>query len=128
MKEVCEWLRRAEKDLRAAEVLLREELYEEAAFHAQQAAEKALKALLVARRVRPPKTHSIEHLLSLLAGQEDVKPFYDIDADTLTDYAVEARYPGPPVVPEEAEQALETARKTVELAKERLGAAGIKCR
>ena len=80
MKDVCEWLRRAEKDLRAAEVLLGEELYEEAAFHAQQAAEKALKALLVAHRVRPPKTHSIEYLLSLLAGHENVKPFYDIDA------------------------------------------------
>ena len=128
MKEVCEWLRKAEKDLRAAEVLLRGGLHEEAAFHSQQAGEKALKALLVAHRVRPPKTHSIEHLLSLLANHEDVKPFYDMEADALTDYAVGARYPGLPIVPEEAEEALETARKMVELVKERIRAAGIKCR
>ena len=127
MKEVCEWLLRAKKDLRAAEVLLREGLYEKAAFHSQQAAEKALKALLVAHRVRPPKTHSIEHLLSLLANHEDVKPFYNIDADALTDYAVETRYPGPNIVPEEAEEALKTAEKTVELVKERLRTIGIRC-
>ena len=66
---VCMWLEKAMRDLRAAQLLLDEELYDEAAFHSQQAAEKALKALLVALRIRPPKTHSLEHLLARSAAR-----------------------------------------------------------
>jgi HEPN domain-containing protein len=55
-----EWLGKADVDLSAASVLLSVgELYEVVAFHAQQAAEKALKALLVARQVEFTKTHDI---------------------------------------------------------------------
>jgi HEPN domain-containing protein len=74
MKIVCEWMKKAHKDLKAARILQQEGLYEEVAFHAQQAAEKALKALLIANGVRPPKTHSIEQLLSLLHPYEDTYP------------------------------------------------------
>ena len=53
MNVACEWFRRARKDLRAAEVLLREGLHEDAAYHSHQAVEKALKGLLIAYGVRP---------------------------------------------------------------------------
>ena len=127
MSVACEWFRRARKDLRAAEVLLREGLYEDAAYHSQQAVEKALKGLLIAHGVRPPYVHNIDHLLNLLKSYVDVSFLYEIDADMLTDYSVGARYPGPPVVEEEAREALRIAREAVEWARERLREKGLEC-
>ena len=57
----CRWLEKAEKDLRVARKILDEPDY--SAFHSQQAAEKALKALLIALGKRPPRTHNIGLLL-----------------------------------------------------------------
>ncbi len=67
---VQDWMRKAEGDLRAAEHLLalEQEDYFTAAFHAQQAAEKFLKALLVRHQVPFPKTHDIQQLLELADG------------------------------------------------------------
>ena len=104
-----------------------EGLYDEAAFHSQQAAEKALKALLAAHHVKPPKTHSLERLLALLSDKVDVTWAYEEDLAALTYYAVEARYPGPPVSEEEALGALDLARKTLEWAREKLQGMGIRC-
>ncbi len=97
-------------------------------FHSQQAAEKALKAVLPAVGVQPPKTHIIEHLLMLLRGKEvDVGPV--MEASRLTDYAVEARYPDFEDEPseEEALEALETARRVVDWAKNQLSRLGVNC-
>ena len=47
--------------------------------------------------------------------------------EDLTYYAVEARYPGPPVVEEEAREELRIAREAVEWARERLGEKGAEC-
>lgn len=123
----CEWLEKASRDIRMAELAISEELYDEAAFHCQQAAEKALKALLVAYRIKPPKTHSLERLLVLLRDRVDVAWAYEEDLPALTYYAVEARYPGPPVSEEEALAALRLARKTLEWVKVRLEEIGIRC-
>ena len=41
------WLSKAESDLRASEVLIREGLYADAVYHAHQAAKKAIKAMLL---------------------------------------------------------------------------------
>lgn len=48
---VRQWLEKAHEDLRAAEVLLKEQLdeYDSVGFHAQQAAEKFMKAFLLIR-------------------------------------------------------------------------------
>jgi HEPN domain-containing protein len=64
------------------------------AFHAQQAAEKSLKALLVQRQVEFPRQHVIAPLLKLCqeAGYEGVESL--TDAVILTRYAVATRYPG----------------------------------
>ena len=91
-----DWLAKAATDLMVCERLLIEgaEFFEAVAFHAQQAAEKSLKALLVARQVEFPKTHDIERLLELVAL--DDRPLAEalIDAPELTPYGVEYRYPG----------------------------------
>lgn len=57
-----DWMFLAESDLRAAEVMLREEIFHMACFHAQQAVEKALKAILRRREKVVPKIHSLAKL------------------------------------------------------------------
>ena len=70
-KEAIEWLRAAEDDLEDARVLLRAGRYAGAAFHAHQAAEKALKAVIIAvRRELPPRIHNLLELARIL-GIED---------------------------------------------------------
>lgn len=61
----CRWLKKAGEDL----IVARDELGNiiwASTYHSQQAAEKALKALLTAIGVQPPKTHNIHRLLQLL--------------------------------------------------------------
>ena len=127
MSVPCEWLEKAMSDLRASRILLKEGLLEESAFHSQQAVEKSLKAILVSLRVKPPRTHSIERLLALLEEHINVSWAYGEDLPALTYYAVEIRYPAPPVSMEEASEALELARKTVSWAREKLRELRVDC-
>lgn len=88
------WLRRARSDLVAARNALvdRDELDPwVASFHAQQAAEKTMKAALVVEQIRFPRTHELERLRSLLpAGWE--LPDQEALAG-LSRFAVAGRYP-----------------------------------
>ncbi len=115
---VTEWLRRARSNLERARVgrISEEILYEDLCFDCQQSAEKALKALLIGLDKEFPWTHSIARLLELVtkAGIEipaEVERVID-----LTDYAVEARYPGErePISEEEYEEALKLAETVYE--------------
>jgi HEPN domain-containing protein len=113
---VEEWMRRARSDLAVARMVDEEQIAPEIlAFHAQQAAEKSLKALLVQRQVEFPRLHVIGPLLNLCreAGYEETE--FLADAVTLTRYAVAPRYPGEeePVSREEAAQAFELAEKVL---------------
>lgn len=62
--EVREWLERATDDLREAEhdLVAVPPLLRGAAFHSQQAAEKALKAFLAAHESPFPRTHDLDQL------------------------------------------------------------------
>jgi HEPN domain-containing protein len=106
---VQEWMRKAESDLRAAEHLLRleQEDYFTAAFHAQQAAEKFLKAFLVRHQILFGKTHDIQELLKLAGGPDAPLRRELASAEMLTAFGVEFRYPGGQVAD------LETAQKAV---------------
>ena len=92
----AEWLRRARSNLARARAdrSLPDVLYEDLCFDAQQAVEKCLKALLVYRKVPFPKTHAIADLLTLVQQSGIDVPEGIRDAGELTEYAVEARYPG----------------------------------
>ena len=94
--KAADWLRRARSNLARAKALadLPDMIYEDACFDAQQAAEKAIKAILVHTQVPFPKTHSISALLQLCADCGIVVQPHLLEATILTDYAVEARYPG----------------------------------
>jgi HEPN domain-containing protein len=116
--EPGDWLRHAWSDLDLARVGQNSRiLLEDLCFHAQQAAEKALKAVLVFRSVPFPKTHNIRTLMDLLPEdlilQEEVK-----EAAILTDYAVLTRYPGDlePVTEEEYLEAIRIAETMVQWA------------
>ncbi|MGQ0814410.1 MAG: HEPN domain-containing protein [Gemmatimonadota bacterium] len=91
-----EWLRRARADFALARTgrTAPEVLYEDLCFHAQQAAEKAIKALLVMRQLEFPKTHMLEQLLDLARRAGVEIPAEVRQSARLSDYATGARYPG----------------------------------
>ncbi len=112
---VSQWLAKAEQDMKAGEALLAIEppvLYP-ACFHAQQAAEKYLKALLTWHQIEFPKTHAIELLLDLLKAVDSQTASQLQDAGDLTPYGVDIRYPGDQPEPDldEAREAVDLARK-----------------
>ncbi len=61
-------------------------------FHAQQCAEKALKAVLTARQVYFRYTHDLEELTRLLTGAGISPPLATVEFQRLTPSAVELRY------------------------------------
>lgn len=122
----AEWLRYARSDLELARVgRPAEVLFEGLCFHAQQAAEKAIKAVLIAKGVPPPRTHNIRILLDLLP-RRDTPPQQVDDAASLTDYAVLSRYPGDfeSVDEEEYTEAVELAKTVLLWAETIIGEAG----
>jgi HEPN domain-containing protein len=107
-----DWLARARSNLvRSRQPKPQEVLWEDLCFDTQQAAEKALKAVLLSRAVSFPRVHNIAALLTLVQKQGIAVPSAVMAASQLTDYAVMARYPGPsePVTEEEYRAALATA-------------------
>ena len=92
----ADWLRHAHSDLRLAELASADPnvLPNQAAFHAQQAAEKALKAALVHCAVEFPKTHHLDELIELVRDAGVSWPFPADQVEALTPYAVQTRYPG----------------------------------
>lgn len=68
---VAQWIRKADLDFITVVRLSAEEPFRDiAAFHAQQAVEKYLKALLTRHQIEFPKTHEIRRLLELLSPVE----------------------------------------------------------
>ncbi|WP_295432837.1 HEPN domain-containing protein [uncultured Thiodictyon sp.] len=63
-----------------------------ACFHAQQAAEKALKALMTLHGVEFRRTHDLEELAARLEHAGQTLPVSEPDLIRLTPYAVEFRY------------------------------------
>jgi HEPN domain-containing protein len=118
------WLDRADDDLRLAELAISANppLGWGAAFHAQQAAEKLLKALLTHHAVEFEKSHDIDYLLEICARVEPRAGALRETASRLTEYAVESRYPLPrrDPSPQEAREAIETAHEVRALVRETL--------
>ncbi len=118
-----DWLLRANSDLNLARLSQPDGvLLEDLCFHAQQAAEKALKALLVANSVAVPSTHSIRRLIDLLPEEINI-PVEIQDATILADYSVSSRYPGDfePVSEDEHRAAVRLAEAVVAWAADLIG-------
>lgn len=92
--EATEWLYFAGEDLRASSLLCKEGIYGLACLHAQQCAEKCLKAYIVHRKYRIKKIHDLNELLEicLAAGGNELKQF-DEELSVLNMFYAPMRYP-----------------------------------
>jgi HEPN domain-containing protein len=106
-QDALAWLAKADLDLRAAraDLGLGEPLLGDAAFHCQQACEKALKATLALHDVPFRKTHDLGELASLVSRIEPDLAQAAASASPLTEYAWEYRYPGDVAEPDASEVA-----------------------
>ncbi len=117
MNEIAaRWMKKAEEDLKVIghELKLGEEEAAAGAvcFHAQQAAEKYLKAFLIENGKSVGKTHDIALLIKLCA--EFDPGFEKIEATELNYYAVKIRYPDDIDEPD-FKQAVKCGRKAGEI-------------
>jgi len=89
-----EWLNRAHSNLARADETSSEVYLEDLRFDAQQAAEKAIKAVFIHRGVCFPYIHDLADLLGRLERSGDKIPKYVREANELSTFAVVTRYPG----------------------------------
>jgi len=117
IQEAKRWLVYAREDMQTAQVILEHPTiaYRHVCGLSQQAAEKALKATLIFLRVEFPRTHDLDVLLKLIPSDWSVKQLIP-DLATLTEWAVESRYPGdwPEANQEDAEYALNQASQILQ--------------
>ena len=115
VQEVRRWLQFSAEDLDVAQRLLTDRLSapRHVCWLSQQAAEKALKAALVLEEIDFPYTHDLNVLRNLLPDSWILRPDHSELAD-LTEWAVEARYPGewPEATESDAVRAESEARAT----------------
>ncbi len=92
------------------------------AFHAQQAVEKYLKAILVRHQVYFPKTHYLGKVLNLVAECAPMTAEALQDSTLLTPFGAEGRYPGdtPELLPGEETRAVEIACQVRDTVKQTL--------
>ena len=117
-----EWLNRARSNLAQARAHISEVYLEDLCFDAQQAAEKAIKALLLHRGVKFPYTHDLADLLTLLLKAEQKLPPKVNNAARLTRFAIVTRYPGlsEPVTEAEYQDAIGIAEAVLRWAEQRI--------
>ena len=124
--EVSRWLRYAQEDLEVAEgVIQHEQVFRVACFHAQQCAEKAIKASLIFLGIGFRKVHDLEVL------SQELPDGWTLSKDPerlswLTVWAVEPRYPGdlPEASEDDASTAVDQAREILEMTLEDLESHG----
>jgi HEPN domain-containing protein len=91
-----DWLRHAKSDLAVARDIENnpDVLPNQTAFHAQQAAEKAIKAMMIHEGIAFPLTHDLKLLVKRWTDSGRIWPPALTNVKTLNPYAVESRYPG----------------------------------
>jgi HEPN domain-containing protein len=120
-----EWLNRARSNLALAKSNIPGVYLEDLCFEAQQAAEKAIKAVMLRRNIDFPYVHDLARLLSMLEEQGEEIPEVIRKAEELTRYALVTRYPGiaRPVSEQEYAEAVAIAEAVVRWAEEYIGRA-----
>jgi len=94
-EDISAWIVSAKSDFAVAKKgkFSKDVQYETPCFHAQQTAEKSIKAILIHHNIPFQKTHNIELLFKLLEKSEINIPKIIKPATELTKYAVTTRYP-----------------------------------
>lgn len=119
-----EWVEKAESDYQLALALSRRRkivFYDQQCFHSQQSAEKYLKARLEEAHILPPKTHDLKKLLTMLIPLEPLWSALSKACASLSDYAVEMRYPGDTATAKQAREAVKDAKAIREEVRASLG-------
>ena len=120
------WIIKADHDLKTAkdEITANDPTTDTVCFHVQQCVEKYLKAYLVFNGIeiiKSLKTHDISELIDYCKDiDKDFEQLIsDNDADRLTNYSIEARYPDDFYLPsvEESNQAIYIAENVKEFIK-----------
>ncbi len=116
-----EWLNRAKSNLAMAKIRVPEVYLEDLCFEAQQAAEKAIKAVMIMHGIEFPYVHDLARLLSLLEEAGEVAPETVLQAEELTQYAMSTRYPSleQPVTEADYDKAIRIAEAVILWAEER---------
>jgi HEPN domain-containing protein len=120
---VAEWIARAQASLALAKVVVAGVAIEDLCYQAQQAAEKALKAVYLSRQASFSYIHNIDTLLlGLEAIGFEIPESVDV-AGELTRYAVETRYPGAfePLTQEDLARAIALAESVLAWARAQVG-------
>ena len=126
--DVAEWMEKVRADLCMAEFACSDHarFWDQACFHSQQAAEKAVKALLVVHERVAERVHDLTYLIKAV---EDLVPFPEelvTAAELLNAYAVTPRYPSflAPETEDDARRALASARQIVSFVQNGIGELG----
>ena len=122
LEDAREWISRARSDLALARARRKGIYLEDLCFHAQQAAEKAIKALLIRHGIQFPYVHDLAALLTLLEKATGDLPDSIRQAARLTRFAVQTRYPStaPPVPEKEYREAVSLAGEVLRWAAKQL--------
>jgi len=119
-----EWVKKAEGDFLTTGRELRARKspnYDAVCFHAQQCAEKYLKAVLQENDKQIPKIHNLVELMILC---EEVDPSFEMlraDLVTMERYSVRTRYPGETAEKEDARSAYAAAVTVRKFVRQKLG-------
>lgn len=121
-EEPREWLNRAQSDLLLAKAKKEGIYLEDLCFHAQQAVEKAVKALMIKHGIEFPYIHDIAGLFTLLERAGHNLPKKVREGEKLTRFAVFTRYPGiaQPISRKEYNEAIRIARDVVRWVRDQL--------
>ena len=120
----AEWVHKAEEDYLAALTLARQKKISTpnaVCFHAQQCAEKYLKAFLAARDVDIPRIHDLNQLNDLCTALDADFAMLAESLIALNPYAVEFRYPGESATVEEARHAITLMQQVRSFIRAKLG-------
>jgi len=120
--EALIWLRYARENLQVAEMALAAGLLNPCLQNAQQAVEKALKAVRIQRTMGMRRTHSIRDLNRDLAGDGFETGLSEEDCELLDSIYVVSKYPLDSVLPDSPVDA-SVCRRCVELARQVLSMA-----
>ncbi|MEW6400698.1 MAG: HEPN domain-containing protein [Chloroflexota bacterium] len=106
------WIEHAEDDFNNSRRLIRGSKPSSygTCFHAQQCAEKYMKALLVFKNRAFPLTHDLSLINNLLVQAGIFTGISEDELETLSAYAVAARYPGAGPTVEDAKEAIQIAK------------------
>lgn len=118
-----EWIQKAEGDYTIMHQNYHSSnpIYDAICFHAQQCIEKYLKAWLQETNIPFARTHDLERLLNLILPTLPDWEVWQSDFSTISEHAVDFRYPGKEAVATDAQHAVEICVRVRQAVREKLG-------